>query len=552
MAAKQNISLLGQSFPSIAPRNRSEERPANTANLGRGIGNGITGDSNIWAHSASATRDSSRTRDVNQYLGASRDGVDGRQGSGSLVASSEADPPRRNTHAWGEGPALHMRSGVSPARRGSSQLPQSSSVLDGLQSFPHLPSQPRGSMSGTMGPRPANGSMNSTVGLTGRGLSETVNGLGPFRRTSDESEALSTWADSASVHSPTDDRRTNGQSEYFGTASSVALSRNSSLPGSRQSNEPASTADGFFTFGNLTHPRSSHNPSYSSQSSGRMFSERQPSQSSDLAEAFGDLRFDSDAERSAMVARSLLNQSVSFQLQTSSDVGVQQHLRALQMYQNLNAGSLNGGSFTPDGLPTGLMEGAAPALSGPRARQRTGLTPNGTGYRHASYVSAGGTPPGYESTFGRNEQMRTQISPPALNSRLQRLQQEQQFNANPYAPQIGSQFRSPYTPYSNPHAIPNGLLAPNMPINPAIPPFLSPGGLPNMPPPPIPNNTKSILSAVLNDYRSNNNKGRRWELKVSLSRSCSFGSMADQHFHRISGVTSSNSPVINTDLGSFS
>lgn len=252
-----------------------------------------------------------------------------------------------------------------------------------------------------------------------------------------------------------------------------------------------------------------------------MYSDRQPSQSSDLLNAFGSFRIDSDSsDKGTILAKDLLAQNSAFAQQSLIDFNLPRQSR-IQMTRNLSGSQMNGGSPTPDGWANGLSDGSFNALQSMRIRERGGLTPNGSDYRQSSHVSAGGTPPGYDTIYGRNEQLRPQLIPQALNSRLQRLQQEQQPYAQPpYPPVLTPAFRNHFSPYANQY-LSNGLPMPPVPqgmqLNPAIPPYYQAGLMPGMESPRGPRNeATSIQSTVLSEYKLNN-KNHRWELKVSRS-----------------------------------
>lgn len=507
------------------PRNHSEERSTNPPSLAQGIGNGTNNlrpEGNIWStapHSASVTRESSRNRELGQYQSMSRDAMDGRKGSASLIASSEVEPSGRPTRpgAWRDTTALHMRSsdmrsGTSPSRRGSGQLQQGSALLNNMQAFPQYSTQSRVSLS-AIGSRSANGSYSAASGSTGPQLLETMNGFNPFNRSSEDSGRPTEWADSGSVHSPTDERRP--IAEYFGSGSSTAASRNGSLPGSRQSNDPGSfaTSDAFSQFGHAGPPNRGHNPSFSSQSSGRMHSDRQPSQSSDIANLVEDLHLGNGSD---FITTALFNQNPSgpsFRRQPRHEAP-----------RNYNGVQINGGSSTPDGWPNSQSDILLGAMSTARLRDRGGLTPNSVDYKQNSYASTGGTPPSYDPLYAHNQQMRPQITDAGLlDNRLQRLEQlqqrEQRFSQQPFPPILP--YRQ-FNPYPNQYALANGLsvppVHPSIPLNSAIPTFYQPPGImPAMESSRVPtNDSTSIQSAVLNEFKLTQ-KSRRWELKVSKS-----------------------------------
>lgn len=542
MSNNPSVSRLGE-LGSGFPRNCSAERPSGSVTLGQGIGNGMNGwreSNNIWSQSfTSKTRDSSRTREVSAFLDPANDMMESGKGSGSLVASSEVDATVRNTHRWGSAEAnrLYLRgTGDSPVRRSSTQFPLGQSLLDNSQAFSQFPPQSRGTIS-TTGIRSANGSFGAGGGLNGQRYNDSLpNGFGQFHRSSDDTgrsqEALGSWADALSVHSPTEDRRTKSASEYFSSAPSTAASRDGSLPGSTYENESAqfSNADVFAQFGQTSTVPRGHNSSFSSQSNGRVGSERHSSQGSDVAIMLQQFHLNNGSEQSVFSQKSTLfsgnnNNNLGSQ-QSPSDYTYPRHLRQ-DLSVNQDEGRMNGGSFTPDGFPNVQLNDNLNGLHGIKTNDRGMTTPNGGDYRHSPYYSTGDTPPAaFDPVYSRGDQLRPLANTALLDRKLSRLQQEQQqqrFPQSPYQPILPPQFRNQFNPYAGPYGLSNGLsvatVGPNLPLNPSIQAgFIPPAMISTVESSRGPNNDgSSIRSQKLEDFKLNS-KNKTFTLRVRKHR----------------------------------
>ena len=525
MSNNPSVSRLGE-LGSGFSRNRSAERPSGSVTLGQGIGNGWREPNNIWSQSfTSKTRESSQTREVSTFLDPPNDMMESGKGSGSLVATSEVDATVRNPHRWGSAEAnrLYLRStGGSPVRRSSTQFPLGQSLLDNSQAFPQFPPQSRGAIP-TTGIRSANGSFGATGGLNGQRYNDNLpNGFNQFHRSSDDTgrsqEALGSWAEALSVHSPTEDRRTKSASEYFGSAPSTAASRDGSLGGSTYENESAQFGQG------STVPRG-HNSSFSSQSNGRVGSERHSSQGSDVAIMLQQFHLNNGSEQSMFPQKSTLFNNSNSNLgsqQSSSDYTYPRHLRQ-DLSLNQDEGRMNGGSFTPDGFPNVQLSDNSNGLHGIKTNDRGMITPNGGDFRHSPYYSTGDTPPAaFDLVYSRGDQLRPLANTALLDRKLSRLQQEQQqqrFLQAPYQPMLPPQFRNQFNPYTGPYALSNGLsvaaVGPNIPLNPSIQGgFIPSAMISNVESPRGPSNDgTSIRSQMLEDFKLNS-KNKNFTLRV--------------------------------------
>ena len=179
------------------------------------------------------------------------DSIEGKTGSGSLVASSESDVWHHGRSVWGDSTnsISRVRSGVSPPRRRSVVHPEATHQYADKPTtlFPASRPSAVGQALTTKATKPLLDptSMNFTSARRAEPLN--TNGFASFGFNQNDvtlrSELpLGSWHDTASVHSPTDDRRSVvGQS-------SATPSRSGSLPPSRHGNEPfqfGQTADSF-------------------------------------------------------------------------------------------------------------------------------------------------------------------------------------------------------------------------------------------------------------------------------------------------------------------
>ena len=577
MSNNTSASRLGEFTGGFPPRNRSAERPSNSVTLGQGIGNGANGwrePNNIWSQTfTSRTRESSRTREVGNLLDSAKDMMEGGKGSGSLVASSEVDATVCNPHRWGSAEAnrRYLRStGGSPVRRGSTQFPVGQPFLDNSQGISQFPSQSRASIS-TSSMRPTNGSFG---GLNGQRYNDSLpNGLKPFHRYSDDpvlfQDPLGPWPDALSPYSPTDERRTRSTSEYVGSAPSTAASRNGSLPGSTYENESVQfpNADILAQLGQASTVPRGHNSSFSSQSNGRVGSDRHSSQGSDVAAMLQQFHLNNGSEQSNFPQKSLFgntNNNLGSQ-QNPSDYTYPRHLRQ-DLSLNQDEGRLNGGSLTPDGFPSVQSSDNLNGLHVIGAGDRGVITPNGSEFRHSPYYSTGDTPPAtFDPVYSRNDQHRPLANTALLDRKLSRLQQEQQqqqqqqqrFLQAPYQPMLPPQFRHQFSPYASPYGLSNGLsvppVGPNMPLAPSMQAtFIPPGIIANVEPPRAPSiDGISIRSQKLEDFKMNS-KNKIFTLRVSSHRPKHFPGYSDQNLCRISPATLSNLAAIRMDHDSSS
>ena len=292
--------------------NNGENDRSSHAALPQTFAHPSTGWPSIWNSNSlgpgfgSTARDSSRHRENGTYMNSTAEPIEGKTGSGSLVASSESDNWNINRTPWREPTASGIpsaRSGVSPARKRSiAGAPTSQQFLENSSSSNYF--SVRGP-SITQGPvaKPTASALDPTSGnfssmRQAEQLTNGFSGFGGFGQ-GDASQrpdaTVGSW-EAGSLHSPTDDRRSVAASEYFGT-SSAAPSRSGSLPPSRHGAESLSFAQASDNYSRFVQPSRGPNSTFS-QTNGRAYQERSGSIQSDSNHLFGRLSVDQDADSS--------------------------------------------------------------------------------------------------------------------------------------------------------------------------------------------------------------------------------------------------------------
>ncbi|KAF2454499.1 armadillo-type protein [Lineolata rhizophorae] len=574
---------LGGDFPGLPRSKDDDEQQQQPSSLGQGFPNGAKAwGGNIWGNSAlgsgfgkPAARDQSRSRDNGSYPSLGDDAIEGKTGSGSLLASSETDPwVRKRSSIWAAAdsavqPATQTRpSGVSPGRqRTASQIATTQAFIDSSQptSSPYFSAR-----AATLGPgtvsKPAKPMMDpaSANFNASRQADAVTNGFGSFGRVSDDGHFAS-WVDSSSVHSPADDRRSITNSDYFGAGSANA-SRSGSLPPSRHGAEPVQFPQPAETLSRFSQLQGAHASmrgmsSFASQANGRAREDRSDSIHSDsMPPMFGRLSLDNGPEPPMMMPKPSINSGAipgQFQQAQQAQHDPSLHRRSIaEVSQNHHlALEDNGfqGSYTPEGYPSTQFDHFG-ALRNYQltAASRGAMTPNSNDYRQSPYISAAPTPPVFDQLNPwRNEQnMRANPSGHStiLEQKLKGLEQQglqqprfqqpgfqqqeqaqQAFFAPQYQQALAAQFRA-YNSYQ--FALPNGMPLNGMnPLQPPIPlPNMS-GVMPNMEPPkgPRDQDQPNFRSTLLEEFKSSK-VSRRFELKDIYDHVTEFS--GDQHGSR--------------------
>lgn len=472
-----------------------------------------------------------------------------KKGSASLIASSELENWGRSP--WGTAdPSANAKaslnlprsSGVSPSRPLNNQQSQPSQpFMDSSQGTMAYFGAPRaGSISHTTSnsiakPRlnPASSSFSST---TAHAQDAIANGFASFNGFQDydpgapraANQSVSNWPDNNSVHSPTDDRRSVANSEYFVSSSGVP-SRSGSLPPSRHGAEPSHVAQNGDTPARFTQMPRGFNPSFSSQPNGRIHQERSGSIHSDSLAMLQSLRLEQDAERAAGQYNPALgvNGSSGYDHVTSLE---QNGDIAPSMFR-YDENALNGGAApyaTTEGFPSSSVHNDSISSQSQRGLPQFNhrMTPAGSNFRPSPYNSNTATPPAFDHLYpSRSEQhnrtmstvsSQSAINATSLNRKLQNIHsyQEQQLLATQQARLIAAanQFGAPFNPY-----LFSGLnmnmnsMHPSLQLAAVSNPYSSFMDVPNGPREQMPTD---VRSKVLDDFKTNNKTNRKYELKV--------------------------------------
>ncbi|CAO2648642.1 Nn.00g079090.m01.CDS01 [Neocucurbitaria sp. VM-36] len=514
---------------------------------------------NIWNSNpigfgfGSGARESSRPRENDSFAGATSDLAEGKTGSGSLVADSDTEW-RPSRPSWGDNSSKsipHVRSsGVSPARKRSIAQAQPSQQYADNSSSTFFP----GSRASAVGQIPAVKSAKphldpTSMNFTSSRQIESLNtgfanfGFGQTDANQQRPDTgVTSWPDAASVHSPSDDRRSVANSEYF-ASSSGAPSRSGSLPPSRHGAEPTQynqSADAFSRF-----PQAgSRQASSFSVANGRSFQERSGSIQSESYQTLSRLAQEQDQDARMAAHRSSISiNSFNPAFTPGQDSNGQRDsypdAQLSGRAEDINFRSA--GTYTPDNY--GNAQASDPNVQF-RSFQfdNSRSAPNGTGVRQSPFYSHINTPPVYDRLNPyRSEQT---LSHPNNIAQLQnklvgyQIQQEQrnfippsQFHQQQYQHLLpANQLRHPY---GYQFTISNG-----MPLT-AIPPHMAMGPMaPMMPvqqPPRGPREQQisdglGTMSPELQNFKREQKQSKRWELPDIYTHVVEFA--GDQHGSR--------------------
>jgi mRNA-binding protein PUF3 len=484
------------------------------------------------------------------------DVVEGKTGSGSLLANSETEWRPAARPAWGEnrsGSIPHARSsGVSPARKHSvAQVQPVQQYSDNAPSsfFPSA----RGSLAGqgTHG-KPVKPFLDpTTTNFTSRQIDSLSTGFTNFAFGQADANSqrpdtgVTSWPDTGSVHSPSDDRRSVANSEYF-ASSSGAASQNGSLPPSRHGAEGAQfgqTADAFSRLSQL--PRQ---PSSFSMASGRPFQERSGSIQSESFGTFGRLNQEQEQD-----ARMGPNRSFSINAFTPAQTPGPDMNDSLSRADDGNFRTT--GTYTPDGYPNVQLNPQLRSYQVDNSRS----TPSGTGVRQSPFYSHMNTPPVYDrlNPYTSEQMLAHPNSVTQLQNKLAGFQMAQQERRNFISPSQlhqqqyphlfpATQLQSQYQ-YQYQYGLPNGT-----PLS-AIPQHMNvPSMQPMLPvqqqPPRGPRDQQvgdglGAMSIELSNFKREQKQSKRWELTDIKGHVVEFA--GDQHGSRFiqQKLESANSEV---------
>ncbi|KAF1997243.1 ARM repeat-containing protein [Amniculicola lignicola CBS 123094] len=557
-------------FPGGVSLNGADSDRATQPSMAPSFGT-TTGWGSIWntsslgAFAAATARDSSRPRgkppaqcvvcpakapspENTSFMAAPADPIPGKTGSGSLVASSESDDWNVQRKPWGENTTHVRSSGVSPARKRS--IAQAQPAQQYVDSAPASTFFPRTSTlgQGPVGKPGKSGLDPTTMNFSSARQAEPLaaNGFSSFAFASPEASSqreasVGSWTDNASVHSPTDDRRSIAASEYFGPSSN-APSRSGSLPPSRHGAEPQQFAQSTEHYPRFAQPGQRQNSSFS-YGNGRAHQERSGSIQSDIMQSLSRMSIDQEHDVGIMSHRPSI--SVSGVL-PGFNQGVSEQVFSREAFTDMPSlargadhSYIPTGTYTPDTYGTGHL--VDPAAQFRSIQFDTRSAPSGTAARQSPYMSSTHTPPVYDHLYpSRNGQALTTNEIALLQNKLQYHQQQQQerrnyVNAAQY-PQahyqhvlVANQLRNPYNQYQ--YGIPNGTqmngLAQNIPIQP-VPGMMA---VPDAPRAPRDyHDPVSVMSDCLNDFKNNAKTNKRYELKDIYTHIVEFS--GDQHGSR--------------------
>lgn len=492
------------------------------------------------------------------FMGAPSDLVEGKTGSGSLVASSESDGWIHNRSPWADSTTAsmpHVRSsGVSPARKRSAAQPEPSQQYADTSSSNYFPvSRPAavGQAPVAKPPKPLLDPTSMNFTSTRRIDALGANGFPTFGygqvEVPQRSEAsAASWHDAASVHSPNDDRRSVAASEYFGP-SSAAPSRSGSLPPSRHGNEPVPLNQNADAYPRYTQAGQRQHSSFS-VANGRAFQERSGSIQSDSLQMLGRLSLEHDPDPGMMSHRPSV--SINGLAPAFSPAANDPHLPrdnfadAQALGRTDDAGYGISGTYTPDSYTNGHV--SDPSIQFRAFNFDSRSAPNGSAVRQSPLYSHAHTPPVFDHLYpSRADQTLSNTNNFALvQSKLQgyQLQQERRnyIHPNQYHPQqfqhiiAANQLRNSYGyqfAVPNP-GIPLNSLPPNLAMN-AIPPIQ--GVLPMIDPPKAPRDHSNppelgAMSTVLYSFKQASKTNRRVDLKDIYGYIVEFS--GDQHGSR--------------------
>lgn len=480
--------------------------------------------------------------------------TDGKTGSGSLVADSETEwrPSRPTWPDAGTANNAHVRSsGVSPARKRSiAQAQPAQQYADNSSSSFYT--GPRNSIVGTgpipkaqkplLDPTSTNFTSSRQVEVLNASFSNFGFGQAELSQQRPDT-AVTSWPDTASVHSPNDDRRSVAASEYF-APSSGAPSRNGSLPPSRHGAESAQYNQNIDAFSRLSQaaPRQASSFSYAN---GRPF--QQERSGSIQSESFHTLsRLAMEQEQDARLAHrqsfSINSQATNYTHSGPDSQVARDSYPDVQLPTRTDDPRYRNGTYTPDSYANGHVNDPNVQFQAFQF-DNTRSVPNGTGVRQSPFHSQIHTPPVYDrlNPYSTGEQTLSHPNNFALvQNKLAGYQiQQERRNYIPHNQFHQQQFQHilPATqlrhPYAYQLAVPNGA-----PIS-AIPPHMAMATMqPMMPIPQTPRGPReqqmtdgtTVLGLKLAEFKRESKTSKRWELTDIYDDVVEFA--GDQHGSR--------------------
>jgi mRNA-binding protein PUF3 len=549
----------------IALSNSDAERPAHPSHASP-WGNSIWNTTNTTPLGGfgfgSTRRDSSRPRGTHVAQGPSRNNLadtdtraengnydltDGKTGSGSLVADSETEwrPTRPSWVDAGTSSNPHVRSsGASPARKRSIVHTQPSQPFADASASSFFPN-PRTSIVGA-GPlvNPPKPLLDPTTSNFTSSLQNDFHNLSfnqPDVSQARPSTGVTSWPDTASVHSPNDDRRSVGASEYF-ASSSGAPSRNGSLPPSRHGAEPAQYAQQFDAFSRMSQaaPRQSTSFSYAN---GRPLQERSGSIQSESFHTLNRMALEQDQDVRLPHRQSFSTNGLASNYTHSgpdSHIARDSYLDAQLPARALDQPSQRNGTYTPDSFASGQV--SDPNVQFQSFQFNTQSAPNGSGVRQSPFYSQTHTPPVYDrlNPYSSEQTLSHPNNFALVQNKLAGYQSQQerrnyvphnQFQQQQYQHILPSaQLRHPY-PYqfSAHNVMPISSLPPHMAMV-TMPPMLPVQQPPRGPREQQTTDGTAVLGLKLAEFRRESKTSKRWELTDIYDDVVEFA--GDQHGSR--------------------
>lgn len=380
-------------------------------------------------------------------MGSPVEPIEGKTGSGSLVASSESDGWHHGRTAWRDSTSgISLRSGVSPARKRSIAQPDPAPQF-GDKSTNFFPtSRPAAvghghGLAKTTKPLLDPTSVNFTSNRRVDPLNTSNFAAYGFNQVDAPQRAeasAGSWHDAASVHSPTDDRRSVANSDNFGP-SSAGPSRSGSLPPSRHGNEPFQIPQ-FDNYPRFQQPGQRQTSSFSIANS-RAFQERSSSIQSDSLPMLSQLNLGHDASSGAASHRpsmSINGFNPNFSPAVNEASLARDNFPESQTYERSN-GYSQPGTYTPDSVTNGnTYESTFPFRP---VHFDSHSAPNGTGAHQSPHHTHSHTPPAFdhlypsrsEQTYGLNSNNIALVNQRLTGHKMQ--QQELRRNNQSYQPQ---------------------------------------------------------------------------------------------------------------------
>lgn len=460
------------------------------------------------------------------------------------MANSESEWRSSARPAWTENPSGSISqarsSAVSPAgKRSIAQAQPSQPYADGSPSS--LFASSRGSLSKSMKPfgEAANANFASrqidglNAGFSNFGFGQSdVNAHRP-------DTGVTSWPDTASVHSPSDDRRSIANSDHV-TSSSGAPSRSGSLPPSRHGAEPAQFSQSMDAFSRLS--QATRQGTTFPLGNGRVYPERSGSIQSDSFHTLGRLGYEQeqDVRMSSHRASFSTNAASAFASGDEFNEALNGHGYFPASSKMDETSYRNAGSYTPDTFANGQLSSQQAQL---RSHQfdNSRSAPNGGSVRQSPLYSHINTPLVYDrlNPYSSEQNLAHPNNVAQLQSKLAGFQISQQAKRSYISPsqlhQQQFQHMFPAAQLQNPFpyqfALPNGLPLSAIPQHMNMAPIMP---LQQQPPRgPREQHVGDVLGAMspeLANFKREQKQSKRWELTDIKGHVVEFA--GDQHGSR--------------------